>query len=164
MSDLPQYNLERVFDAPRDLVWTAWTDKTHLERWYGPGVESHVHELDIRPGGRWLNEMRMGGNSMFQIAVFQEVREPQLLIWHHSSSDEAGNVTDNPMMPDWPRTLLTRAEFLAEGDRTKLLFSWIPHEASDAQIEAFSAAVAKMGGGWEMGFKIIDDILAEMQT
>ena len=46
MSDLPEYVLERVFDAPRELVWRTWTEPALLSRWYGPGVETIVHKLD----------------------------------------------------------------------------------------------------------------------
>jgi len=46
MSDLPTYVLERVFDAPRELVWKTWTDPELLPRWYGPNVETIVHLLE----------------------------------------------------------------------------------------------------------------------
>ena len=47
MSDLPEYILERVFNAPRELVWRAWTDPDVLHRWYGPGVETTIHRFDL---------------------------------------------------------------------------------------------------------------------
>ena len=56
MSELPEYVLERIFDAPRELVWRAWTDPELLQHWYGPGVETIIHEFDLKPGGAWLNE------------------------------------------------------------------------------------------------------------
>ena len=60
MSEVAQYSLERIFDAPREMVWRAWTDPELLHRWYGPGVETIIHQFDLRPGGAWLNEMRWG--------------------------------------------------------------------------------------------------------
>jgi uncharacterized protein YndB with AHSA1/START domain len=68
MSELPIYVLERVFDAQRELVWKTWTDPQLLPRWYGPNVETIIHRLDLRPGGLWLVEMRMGDKSMYQRA------------------------------------------------------------------------------------------------
>jgi uncharacterized protein YndB with AHSA1/START domain len=47
MSDLPTYVLERVFDAPRELVWKTWTDPKLLPRWYGPNVETIIHRLEL---------------------------------------------------------------------------------------------------------------------
>ena len=66
MTDLPTYVLERVFDSPRNLVWKAWTDTDLVSHWYGPGVETIIHELDVKPGGQWLLEMRMGGGAQYQ--------------------------------------------------------------------------------------------------
>jgi uncharacterized protein YndB with AHSA1/START domain len=46
--------MERVFAAPRDLVWTAMTSPGHVPHWWGPhGTTAAVAELDVRPGGRW---------------------------------------------------------------------------------------------------------------
>ena len=42
MSKLPEYKLDRIFNAPRDLVWRAWTDPELLQRWYGPNVETII--------------------------------------------------------------------------------------------------------------------------
>jgi uncharacterized protein YndB with AHSA1/START domain len=44
--------LERVFDAPRELVFAAWTDSRHVEHWWGPdGFTLTTQEIDVRPGG-----------------------------------------------------------------------------------------------------------------
>ena len=77
MSDLPEYVLERTFDAPRETVWKAWTDPVLVSRWYGPNIETVIHAFDLQPGGAWLNEMKMGDNSMFSKMVFQEVTAPE---------------------------------------------------------------------------------------
>ncbi len=45
---------ERTFDAPRDLVWKAFTDPEIVPRWWGPhGTTTTVAEMDVRPGGAW---------------------------------------------------------------------------------------------------------------
>ena len=71
MRDIPEYKLDRVFDAPGEMLWRAWTDPELLQRWYGPGVESVIHQFDLEPGGAWLNEMKFGENSNYQKMVFQ---------------------------------------------------------------------------------------------
>jgi len=163
MSDLPEYVLDREFDAPRDIVWRAWTDPELLSRWYGPGVETTIHEFDLTPGGSWLNEMKMRGDSHFSKMVFQEVTPPSVLVWHHHSCTNSDwNDIDNPMMADWPRVLLTTVAFMEEGSRTKVRLTWVPFEATDAETACFAGAVAKMGGGWESGYAIIDEILVEL--
>jgi uncharacterized protein YndB with AHSA1/START domain len=55
MSDLPIYQLDRVFKAPPVLVWRTFTEAEFLARWYGPGVETIIHQLSVEEGGVWLD-------------------------------------------------------------------------------------------------------------
>ena len=164
MSDHPEYILDRVFDAPRDMVWRAWTDPDLLPRWYGPGAETIVHKLDVEPGGLWLGEMRWGGNSHFSKVVFREVVPSQKLAWHHPSPDAEWNIIANPMMPDWPRVILTTVTFEDIGAKTKVRLVWSPFEASEAENACFAGAMANMGKGWESGYALMDELFAELQA
>lgn len=164
MSELPEYILDRIFDAPRELVWRAWTDPDILHRWYGPNIETVIHKFDLKPGGSWLNEMKMRGMSDFSKMTFQEVVEPEKLVWHHSSTDSDWNVAASPMMADWPRTLLTTVTFEVMGGKTNVRLSQIPLDSTDAEIACFAAAMAGMDGGWGGGYAIIDELLVELQA
>jgi len=73
MNEAPQFTIEREFDAPRSLVWQAWTQPDLLARWYGPNVETIVHEFDLKPGGRWLGELKCGRNSHYSLADFTDI-------------------------------------------------------------------------------------------
>ena len=163
MSELPTYVLERVFDAPRELVWKTWTDPELLPRWYGPRVETIVHRLDLKPGGLWLGEMRWDGQSNYQRVEYTEVDPPERLVWLHSVSDADWNVIANPMMPDWPRILLTTVTFEQDGDRTKVRLTWVPHEATDSELAFFAAAIDGMDKGWGAGMELLAELLAELQ-
>jgi uncharacterized protein YndB with AHSA1/START domain len=53
-SDGTELVFERIFDAPRDQVWQAFTDPERIPHWWGPrGTTTTVEEMDVRPGGRW---------------------------------------------------------------------------------------------------------------
>lgn len=162
MTDLPIFFMERKFEAPPALVWRTWTEADLVERWYGPGVETAIHSFDVTPGGLWINEMRMGDQSMYQRMEYTEVEAPARLVMLMSNCDAEWNIIDNPMMPEWPRTFLTEITFVPDGDGTMLTLSWIPHEASDEQNDAFATAMEGMEQGWGAGMSIIDDILAEL--
>ena len=165
MSDLPKYMLERTFDAPRDMVWKAWTDPEILNRWYGPGVETIIHTFDLEPGGAWLNEMIWGENSMYSKMLFQEVDAPEKLVWHHHScTDKDWNDVRNPMMADWPRLLLTTVTFEERNGQTFVRLIQEPMEASDAEVACFAETMANMDKGWGSGYAILDDIFKEMQA
>jgi len=165
VSDVPEYSFDRIFNAPRDLVWRAWTDPEILHRWYGPNIETIIHKFDLEPGGSWLNEMKWGDKSNFQKVIFQEVTPPSVLVWHHYSSTDADwNSTPNPMMADWPRLLLTTVTFEDKGDKTNVRLSQVPHEATDTEIACFAEAMANMASGWGKGFEIMDELLVELQA
>ena len=164
MSELPTYILDREFDAPRDLVWRAWTDPELLHRWYGPNIETVIHAYDLKPGGAWLNEMKMRGMSDYSKMVFEEVTPPEKLVWRHSSTDADWNIASNPMMPDWPKVLLTTVTFETAGEKTNVRLTQTPVDASEAEIACFAQAMSNMDHGWGAGYTLIDDILKELQA
>lgn len=164
MTDLPEFVLDRVFNAPRELVWKAWTDPDLVQRWYGPGVETVIHEFNLTPGGEWRNEMKMGGGSMFHKVIFQEVNPPEKLVWHHCAVDADWNIAANPMMPDWPRILLTTVTFAEAEGQTTVRISQIPMQATDAEIACFAQMKDAMAGGWGKGYAVIDEVLTELQS
>lgn len=163
MSEQPEYSLERIFKAPRAMVWRAWTDPELLQRWYGPGAETITHKFDLQPDGCWLNEMKWGDNSHFQKVIFKEVTQPEKLVWHHySCTDSDWNSTTNPMMANWPRLLLTTVIFEDMGDETKVHLSQIPMEATDAEITCFAEAMSGMDKGWGSGYTVMDALFVEL--
>jgi uncharacterized protein YndB with AHSA1/START domain len=100
--------MTRVFDAPRDLVWEAWTSPEHLPRWMlGPeGWSMPVCEVDLRPGGAWRFVWRhVDGNEMEMRGVYREVTPPERFV----STESWGG--------DWPETLNTLI-LTEEGDKT----------------------------------------------
>jgi uncharacterized protein YndB with AHSA1/START domain len=156
--------MEREFDAPRELVWRTWTEPELLGHWYGPGVETVVHQLDVRVGGAWLNEMKMGERSGYQRCDYTEVVRPERLVMLMSTTDVDWNLAPNPMMPDWPRVLLTTVTFEDAGSKTKLRLEWSPHEATDAEIACFAGAVENLGKGWGAGMAMLEEMLADLQA
>lgn len=165
MNDLPEYVLDRAFDAPRDMVWKAWTTPELLARWYGPGIETKIHKFDFKPGGLWLNEMIWGGNSNYSKMAFRDINPVENMTWdHHSCTDENWNDIANPMMKDWPRLLDTAVVFSEDGAKTNVRLTQIPMQATDAELACFTEAMSNMDNGWGGGYKIIDEILAELQA
>jgi uncharacterized protein YndB with AHSA1/START domain len=163
MNDIPTYVLEREFDAPRELVWKTWTEPKLLARWYGPNVETVIHRLDVRPGGLWLNEMRMSAGSSYQRTEYTEVVEPERLVCLMATADADWNIVANPMMPNWPRILLTTVTFAEKDGRTAMRLTWAPHEASEVEIACFAAAIDGLGKGWSAGMELLAELLAELQ-
>jgi uncharacterized protein YndB with AHSA1/START domain len=85
--------LTRVLNAPRDLVWRAWTDPKHMAQWFGPhGFTSTVPELDVRAGGALRIVMHgPDGNDYPMKGVFREVVAPERLVFSNIAIDNNGN-------------------------------------------------------------------------
>ena len=84
--------ITRVFDAPRDLVWEAWTDPQQVVKWWGPtGFTTTIHEMDVRPGGVWRHTMRgPDGTEYPNRSVFTEVVKPERIVCTHGGGKKGG--------------------------------------------------------------------------
>lgn len=161
---LPEYVFDRSFAAPLGLVWRTWTDPVLLARWYGPGVDTIIHGYDLRPGGAWLNETRWGEKSDFSRMDFQAVDPQERLVWNHRSADKDFNPAPSQMMPDWPQNLLTTVTFVAAEEQTNVRLTQVPVDGSEAEIATFAERMRGMDNGWGAGYRIIDDILADLSA
>ena len=144
--------IERIFDAPADLIWQMWTQPEHFKNWYGPkGFTVPVAEMDVRVGGKHLFCMESpdGSMKMWSTGEYSEVVPNERLVYTDSPADENGNVVSPSAMgmPDgYPAT--TEVTVLLEelGGRTKMVMT-----------HAGVPAGAK--GGWEQAFaKMADHI------
>jgi len=98
----------RVFDAPRERVFRAWTDPDHLAKWWGPkGFTNTFQEFDMRQGGNWRFVMHgPDGVDYKNKSVFVEVVKPERIVFQHVSG---------------PRFQVT-ATFAEETGKTRLTF------------------------------------------
>jgi uncharacterized protein YndB with AHSA1/START domain len=78
--------IERIFDAPRSLVFKAWTEPEHLVHWYGPrGFTLPSCKLDLRPGGSWRSCMLSPeGREYWVKGVYREILEPERLVFTYA--------------------------------------------------------------------------------
>jgi uncharacterized protein YndB with AHSA1/START domain len=89
--------LERLFDAPIELVWKMWTDPVSFKAWYGPtGATVPVAELDVRPGGHRRVCMALGPTVMWFTGEHLEVTKPTRLVYTEVMADENGQ----PVTPE----------------------------------------------------------------
>ncbi len=81
--------LSRTYDAPRDLVWQAWTRAEHLAQWWGPnGFTTTTSEMVVRPGGAWRFVMHgPDGTDYPNLAEYAEVVEPERLVYTHGDGE-----------------------------------------------------------------------------
>lgn len=75
----------RIFTAPRELLWRAWTEPEHLAQWWGPnGFRNTFREFDLREGGHWRFTMHgPDGTDYENEIVFREIVRPERLVLDH---------------------------------------------------------------------------------
>ena len=143
-----EFTLTHVLDAPRALVWRAWTDPGQLARWWGPqGITTPLEtiEMDVRPGGafRLTMVLEADGTEFPSDMAFRDVVEPEQLVfgWEAQRGLGAGEVT---------------VTFTDLGDRTEMT----THFAGDATDEVAEQAQA----GWAQQLdKLADHLNATNQ-
>ena len=152
--------LIRVFDAPRELVFKAWTEADRLAQWWGPKGFSWVAcKLDLRPGGLFHYAMRTpdGAHTMWGKFVFREVAPPERLAFVVSFSDEQGGTTRHPMSATWPLEVLNTITFTQIDGKTTVVLRGAPINATEEERATFDAG----RGSMQQGFKGTMDNLAE---
>ncbi|MDB6016560.1 MAG: polyketide cyclase [Pedosphaera sp.] len=133
----------RLFDAPRELVFKAWTDPNHLVHWWGPnGFTNTFHEFDLRPGGMWRFVMHgPDGTDYKNENVFVEIIKNERLVFDHVSG---------PLF----QAIVTFAD---EAGKTKVTFRMIFKSA--AALERFKPIIVP---GNEQNFDRLAAQLAKM--
>lgn len=117
--------ITRIFDAPRQLVWKAWTDSERVKRWWGPkNYTAPVCKIDLRVGGKNLYCMRSPeGQDYWSTGVYKEIVAPERIVCTDSFADAEGNVVPAShygMGGDWPLELRVTVTFEEHAGKTKL--------------------------------------------
>jgi uncharacterized protein YndB with AHSA1/START domain len=153
--------ITRHLNAPRDLVWKAFTDADHLAAWWGPpGTTLRHSALDLRPGGRYHFRSEFpDGNALWGLFVFHEISPQDRIVYLHSFSDKDGGIASSPFGGPWPACLHTTLSFVeAEGGTTLSLHQY-PIDATSEEDAAYGALLEDMTGGWSGTLDRLDDFL-----
>jgi uncharacterized protein YndB with AHSA1/START domain len=121
--------IERTFDAPRELVFKAWSDAEMVKRWWGPrDFTAPAAKHDFRVGGKWLYAMQSAnfndGKPIWGTGTFREIAEPERIVMTDCFADENGNVvpaSNYGMEGDFPLEMLITVTFEDAGPgKTKM--------------------------------------------
>lgn len=115
--------IDRTFDAPRSLMWSAWTDPARFAQWFGPrGATMELVTFEPKPGGRIHFCHRMDGIAVWIAGHFDEVVAPERIVVTMGFVDERGTPIAHPMVPGWPPdgTITSYVTLSGDGNRTRL--------------------------------------------
>lgn len=145
--------LTRIFDAPRAMVWKAWTDAKQIEQWWGPhGFTNPLCEWDARPGGTILVHMRGPKGSAFDMILpmkgrFHEVVANERLVFTSSAIDDAAG---NPQLE-----MLNTIRFEDYNGKTKITL----HAQVIKATPAATGAISGMEQGWSQSLEKLTSLL-----
>ena len=136
--------ITRVFDAPREQVWRAWTEPDEVAAWFGPehfDTPRDSVRIDLRVGGRYELTMVKPGGGEFPVGYeIAELVEPELLVLRSDPMPEAG----------MHEPTVTRVELQADGPKTRMTLSDGPYPAGPGHAEA----------GWRAAFDKLERLVA----
>jgi uncharacterized protein YndB with AHSA1/START domain len=152
--DIKELTITRTFDAPRELVFKAWTDPEMLAKWWGPrGVTNPVSEVDLRVGGT-IYIVMLAGEEMGRLAgqrwpmkgIFQEIDEPGKIVFTNQAIDESGNVLIDGV------TTVTLEE---QDGKTQLTL----HATAKSMAPQAIEMIAGMNEGWTQSIDKLTELL-----
>lgn len=150
--------ITHLFDAPRELVFDAWTDPAHLQHWYAPdGCDIVFKSIDVRVGGRFHSVVQDPVHGECWITgEYLEVNAPERLVFTMELCNEEGipvSATEAGKSKDWPPAIMTTITFESLGEQTKLtLHQTVP------------VAEAKKTGAYQSWFSMFDRLSALLVT
>ncbi|MET3878804.1 SRPBCC domain-containing protein [Chitinophaga sp. OAE865] len=150
--------ITHLFNAPRELVFNAWTDPEHLQHWYAPdGCTIEFKSIDVKVGGRFHSVVYdpVHGECWIR-GVYQEIKFPEKLVFTMELSNEQGipvgaNEAGKP--EDWPPAIITTVIFESLGEQTKLTLH-----------QTVAEAEARKTGAYQSWFSMFDRLNALVAT
>lgn len=139
-----ELTITRMFNAPRRIVWAAWTNPEHAIKWWGPRDYPATHmEMDVREGGKWRMCLTGTGDgrALWQHGEFQEIDEPELLVFTFVWEEEGERGVES----------VVTIEFEDRGDKTLMRFRQGPFQSLGERDGH--------GGGWSSTFDRLEDFL-----
>jgi len=166
-SSVEPFVVSRIFDAPREVVFRAFTEDDRMKHWWGPeGSRLIASQMDLRPGGIYHYGLQaLDGSTMWGRFVYREIAAPERVVFINSFSDAKGGLARHPLRPEWPLEMLSTFLFADAGSgRTKVTVVWEPINESVAERRAFDTSLESMTLGWSGTFDRLDRYLSETKS
>lgn len=153
--------ITRTINAPRELVFDAFTKVEHLMHWWGPaGCTITVLSLDVKAGGKFHYKMSMpNGHEMYGIFNYKEIQAPEKIVFTNSFADEKGNIIATTMLENFPKEVLNTWVFTEENGVTTLNLTGVPFTDVAEEIATFVGMKDGMNIGFGKTFDQLDEYI-----
>ena len=144
----------RTFNAPRSLVWEAWTDPKHIAAWWGPqGFKASVNRLELKVGGTFLLHMQGPDGRMWPCkGIYREISEPERIVYRGEADD--GHACGGGLPP---RATVTVTFSERDGQTTVTI-----HTALESAADRDAAIAMGFREGWAASLESLNRHLSKM--
>jgi uncharacterized protein YndB with AHSA1/START domain len=169
MTDDPQttipgdaFAITRDYAAPRDRVWSAWSEAAQIQAWWGPaGCTIDLRRFEFRPGGFFHYAMRFpNAPVMWGRFLYREIAASERIVWLNSFSNEGCGITRAPFGAPFPLEMLNHVTMTATDGGTRVALHAWPHGASPEETAVFAASFDSMAQGYGGTFDRLGERLA----
>jgi len=145
-----EFVFAREFNAPRELVYKAWTEPDRLLKWFGPvGSKLFIKKADMRSGGEMVYGMQApDGSTMWARWTFRQLTPPERIVLVLSFVDEEENAIPHPFVPTLPVEMLSTTTFEEKGNQTLVTVRTHALHATEEGKITFHKLFAGMEKGW----------------
>ncbi len=157
--------ITRELNAPKELVYKAWTQKEHLEKWWGPkGFEIKVSKFDFQPGGTFLYSMiGADGTEMTGLFVYREILPGEKVVFINSFADKDGKTVRAPFSANWPLEVYNELTFSEKDGKTTATLKGGPIHATEEERKTFEGGFDSMNEGFAGTFEQLEEHLLKME-
>ena len=156
-----QIKFTHTFNAPRELIFEAFTKSEHLQNWWGPqDWKFEVAKSDFRPGGVFhYSQQPEDGDKMWVKFEYSEIVEPEKIVYTSYFSDEEGRVVRAPFDTNWPLKVLHTMTFVEDQGKTLLTLTIVPVSPTEEERKTIENSQDILHEGFTATFDHLVDYL-----
>lgn len=152
LENYPVVEVMRVFNAPVETVWRAWSDRELIKEWWGPeGFSAPTAKTDFREGGKYTLAMEgPDGKVIWSSGIYREIIPCKKIVSTDFFSDEFGTpvaASQLGMPGDWPLSLLVTINFTkinSEHTQVTISHQGVPAEMHDDSVEGWNSSLNRL--------------------
>lgn len=157
--------ITRIIDAPRQMVFKAFTERDHMANWWGPkGSDIDIFQFELTPGGVFYYRLRMENDfTMWAKFLYHEIEAPERVVFTSSFSDEKGNLAKAPFPGlDFPLEVRNTWTFTEKNGKTVITLHAVPVNATASEFSTFVNLQASMHEGYAGTFDKLEEYLSKI--
>jgi uncharacterized protein YndB with AHSA1/START domain len=160
MDKMMGLKIVREFDAPKSLVFEAFSTADALAEWWGPvGMPITVAYFDFRKGGKFHYKMVGNGQTMWGLFKYENISSPDMIEFINCFSDEKGNVCKAPFPIDFPLEIFNQLTLTENNGITTLTLQGHPINATPEQEATYYSMIENMDQGFKGTFDQLEKFL-----